>query len=270
MTGDENSFFGVSTGEANTVGIQNSFFGTISGLKNVDGDSNSFFGAYSGLNNSSGNNNVFIGRSAGDFNTTGSNNTTIGSNADVGQPNLTHATAIGADSAVALSNTIALGRTDGSDRTLIWGLLDLALLDTAGSQAICRNANGRISTCSSSLRYKTNINPFGFGLNLVKSLKPITFDWKAGGMHDLGLGAEDVAAIEPLLVTYHKDGQVEGVKYDRIGVVLINAVKEQQAQIEAQQKQIEQQRASLQQQQSVIDGLKQIACAQNPKAAVCQ
>jgi hypothetical protein len=34
--------------------------------------------------------------------------------------------------------------------------------------------------------------------------------------------------------TLNNDGQVEGVKYDRVGVVLINAVKEQQAQIEAQ------------------------------------
>jgi type III secretory pathway lipoprotein EscJ len=40
-----------------------------------------------------------------------------------------------------------------------------------------------------------------------------------------------VAAIEPLLVTRNASGQVEGVKYDRVAVVLLNAVKEQQAQI---------------------------------------
>lgn len=32
----------------------------------------------------------------------------------------------------------------------------------------------------------------------------------------LGLGAENVAAIDPLLVTYNSKGEVEGVKYDRI------------------------------------------------------
>ncbi len=74
-------------------------------------------------------------------------------------------------------------------------------------------------------------------------------------MHDLGLGAEDVAAIEPLLVIYDKDGQIEGVKYDRIGVVLLNAVKEQQAQIQKQQVQIEM--------------LKQLVCQTNAQAAVC-
>ncbi len=82
-------------------------------------------------------------------------------------------------------------------------------------------------------------------------------------MADLGLGAEDVAAIEPLLVTYNKDGQVEGVKYDRIGVVLLNAVKEQQTQIEQQQKQIKQQ-------QLVIDGLRKLVCQNNPQADVCK
>jgi len=46
--------------------------------------------------------------------------------------------------------------------------------------------------------------------------------------------------VAPELVFYG-DGQVEGVKYDRIGVVLINAVKEQQAQIEQQKAQLKRQ-----------------------------
>jgi len=47
------------------------------------------------------------------------------------------------------------------------------------------------------------------------------------------------------------------VKYDRVGVVRVNAVQEQQRQIEAQQKQIERQ-------QKQIDSLKQIVCSMNP------
>jgi hypothetical protein len=115
----------------------------------------------------------------------------------------------------------------------------IGVLGTGGTTSLCLNGSGKMSSCSSSLRYKTNIANFGQGLDLIKRLRPITFDWKQGGMHDLGLGAEEVAKVEPLLVTYNKDGQVEGVKYDRIGVVLINAVKEQQAQIDKQAKTIE-------------------------------
>src|SRR5882762_855898 len=60
-----------------------------------------------------------------------------------------------------------------------------------------------------------------------------------GGMHDAGFGAEDVAGVEPLLVTRNDKDEVEGVKYDRISVALVNAVKQQQEQIQRQQNEIE-------------------------------
>ena len=57
---------------------------------------------------------------------------------------------------------------------------------------------------------------------------------------DFGLGAEEVEKVASEL-DFYGDGQVEGVKYDRIGVVLINALKEQQAQIEQQKEQLKRQ-----------------------------
>lgn len=100
-----------------------------------------------------------------------------------------------------------------------------------------------------------HVAPFRSGLDLVQRLQPIAFDWKADSKRDLGLAAEDVAKVEPLLVTYNSKGEVEGVKYDRVGVVLLNAMKEQQAQIETQAKQIEE--------------LKTVVCSIKPDAAVC-
>ena len=157
----------------------------------------------------------------------------------------------------AVTNHQVRLRTNNTDRMTIFttGEIAITTLGAGGATELCRNATNQISTCSSSLRYKENINRFGLGLDLIRQLKPITFDWKEGGMHDLGLGAEDVAAIEPLLVTYNAKGEVEGVKYDRIGVVLVNAVKEQQKQIEQQQKQIEL--------------LTKAVCSMNPKAGIC-
>ena len=52
---------------------------------------------------------------------------------------------------------------------------------------------------------------------------------------DIGLIAEEVENIEPLLTTHLEDGQIQGVRYDLIGVVLINAVKEQQRQLDEQE-----------------------------------
>lgn len=280
LSGDSNSFFGRSAGLYNTTGGQNSFFGSSAGYKTEGGDLNTFVGALAGYENTEGNENSFFGRNAGFYSTTGNENTfigvwagntnetgnrntMIGFRANVDSENLSNATAIGAGSTVATSNTIALGRSNGADRVLAYGLLQVNTLGAAGSTTLCRNASNQISTCSSSLRYKTNINSFNSGLNIVNRLKPITFDWKDGGMKDLGLGAEDVAAVEENLVIRNEKGEVEGVKYDRLGVVLINAVKEQQTQIEAQQKLIESQARQ-------IELLKQLVCSQNKTAAVCE
>jgi hypothetical protein len=133
---------------------------------------------------------------------TGFNNKfTIGANGDV--------TALGA---VSAGGTVAVGA-----------------LGTAGSTSVCRNSLGQLATCSSSLRYKRAIEPLELGLDAIARLRPVTFDWQDSGAHDLGFVAEDVDALTPLLTTRNADGQVEGVKYDRITAVLVKAVQEQQA-----------------------------------------
>jgi hypothetical protein len=125
-------------------------------------------------------------------------------------------------------------------------------------------SNATADACHArSLRYKTNIMPYSFGLGLVQRLRPITFNWITDGTTDIGFGAEDLAKIEPLLVTYNVNGEVEGVKYDRISAMLVNAIKEQQAQIEAQQTQ-------LKQQQSLINDLRTLLCQQRPNTKICR
>lgn len=136
-------------------------------------------------------------------------------------------------------------------------------LGAAGATPLCRNDLNEISTCSSSLRYKTNINPFGSGLDLISRLRPVSFNWLANNQSDFGLVAEEVAEIEPLLVSYNDKGEVEGVKYDRLGVVLINAVGEQQKQIEAQNE-------TIRRQQTELDSMKKFICSQYPSAEFCQ
>ncbi|MFT3744192.1 MAG: tail fiber domain-containing protein [Pyrinomonadaceae bacterium] len=270
-TGNHNSFFGNGAGQQNTTGHNNSFFGYRSGQNNTLGRYNSFFGYSAGEDNNGGEYNVFIGTDAGSLstdgnynsflgissglsNTTGNNNTLVGAIANVGAGNLTYATAIGSGAVALTSNSVYLGRS--SDIVYIPGYLRLSQLGGAGTTPLCRNNANTIGACSSSLRYKANIGRFSLGLSLIDQLKPITFDWKDGGMHDLGLGAEDVAAIEPLLVTYNDKGEVEGVKYDRIGVVLINAIKEQQQMIANQQ--------------TEIDALRSLVCGGRKQSQVCK
>lgn len=99
--------------------------------------------------------------------------------------------------------------------------------------AVCFNREGDLLQCgASSLRWKTNVQPFIGGLNIVKQLRPITFTWKEGGQPDIGLGAEDVAKVAPSFTFTDNKGEITGVKYERLDLLLINAIKEQQSQIE--------------------------------------
>ena len=161
------------------------------------------------------------------------------------------------------NNNVGIGTTTPNDKLEINGPVRLDVLGSAGSVQLCRNSNDQISTCSSSLRYKKDLHPFTRGLALLNQLKPITFRWKSDNSPDVGFGAEDIAAVEPLLVTRSDKGEVEGVKYDRLSAVLVNAVKEQQREIAQQQEEIKRQ-------QDQIESLKRVVCQRNRHAAICR
>ncbi len=159
------------------------------------------------------------------------------------------------------------------------------------SVPVCTDNLKELVSCFSSLRYKTNIKPYIGGLDIINRLYPISYTVKQGGLRDIGLAAEDVAKVEPRFTFTNDKGEIEGVKYDHLNVVLINAVKEQQAQIESQQKQIGQQEQIIQQQktkliaqakqlqnqtaisnrqQSELVALKKLVCMRNRKAQLCR
>lgn len=145
-----------------------------------------------------------------------------------------------------------------SGNVRIGGNLSLSLASGGGISVCMDNflLGPRLATCSSSLRYKHNVHPYGSGFDLISRLRPVSFNWKTDNKADMGLVAEEVAEVEPLLATYNDKGEVEGVKYDRIGVVLINVVKEQQAEIESLKEQLKE--------------LRKVICQANPGAKICE
>lgn len=177
-------------------------------------------------------------------------------------------------------NVTINGQISGQVGLTVNGAFKFGFSSFGGATPICINTTtGQpiLASCVSSIQYKENVNTFTRGLDLVRRLRPVSFDWIDSGERDMGLIAEEVAGAESLLATYDEKGEVQGVKYDRVGVVLVNAVKEQQTQIDSQQKQIEsqaenirQQREKLDKQQSEIEALKVIVCSQNTTAAICQ
>jgi hypothetical protein len=94
-------------------------------------------------------------------------------------------------------------------------------------------------TTYSSRRWKRDIVPIAGSLELVGRLEGVRYFWKESGKADIGLIAEDVGRVLPEIVQFDEDGiNAESIDYARIVAVLIEAVKEQQRQIDQLQKKI--------------------------------
>jgi hypothetical protein len=93
-------------------------------------------------------------------------------------------------------------------------------------------------TTYSSRRWKEDVLPIRDALAKILKLQGVEFNWKReyGGTHDVGFIAEDVGQVVPDLVNYEPDHvSATGLKYDRIPALLVEAMKEQQCQLDALQ-----------------------------------
>jgi hypothetical protein len=95
---------------------------------------------------------------------------------------------------------------------------------------------------ASSVRWKRNIEEIEDALDKVMTLRGVYFDWdeEHGGKHDMGFIAEEVGKVIPEIVGYEPDGvYATGVDYGAITPMLVQAIKEQQRQIEELKAQVE-------------------------------
>lgn len=105
-------------------------------------------------------------------------------------------------------------------------------------------------TPRSSKRWKTNIKPITGALEKLMGLSGVYFDWKESGKQDVGMIAEEVGEVIPEVVSYEENGKdAKSLDYDRLVAVLVEAIKEQQTQIE---------------------GLKEIVCLDHSDEEICQ
>lgn len=102
----------------------------------------------------------------------------------------------------------------------------------SGDVNVCWKTTGIFtqgSVCGTSLAtYKQNIQPTQHGLDYVMQMRPVTFDWKKDGKSDLGLIADEVAAIDPLLGAYRANGELYNFKDRAVLATLVKAVQELQ------------------------------------------
>ena len=80
-----------------------------------------------------------------------------------------------------------------------------------------------------SAKLKSDIRDLTDGPALIAGLRPVRYRWIDGQLEDIGLIAEEVAEVIPELAEYGPDGEVIGVNFRHLGVVLVAAVQENQA-----------------------------------------
>jgi len=314
-SGSNNSFFGGSAGSSQLSGSGNSAFGAqasvTTGLTNATAigagalvrQSNSLvLGSINGEGVGTADTNVGIGttqpakrlevgtNAVGDginlfgiapgyFLTNGGEMSALGL---AGSAGLYSTDALKDDVVLRATNRLLLQHGSGGAGLILTatGTVVIPNLGAASSNqaTLCRNTSSEIAFCnSSSLRYKSKVVNFAGGLNIISRLRPISFTWKADGAEDIGFGAEEVEKVAPLFTFRNAKGEIEGVRYDRLGVLFVNAFKEQQTQIKTQQEQIKrqqtqmtEQQAALAAQQQKLDALEKLICRNHRNARACR
>jgi len=119
-------------------------------------------------------------------------------------------------------------------------------LDVSGSGNFTGavTALGTISTTSdviayntSDNRFKTNVTPIKNPIDKIKQISGVEFDWipheeyHSYKGHDVGVIAQEIEKVLPEVVTTRDNGY-KAVKYDKIVSLLIEAIKDQQQQID--------------------------------------
>jgi len=109
--------------------------------------------------------------------------------------------------------------------------------------ALVFTTGGEIVKYSSSKKYKKNIESLVVDREKFMKLRPVDFVWNeksaTEGKKDKGLIAEEVEKIDPELAVYDDDGNIEGVDYQKVNIMLLKVVQEQQLAIEEMRREIE-------------------------------
>jgi hypothetical protein len=92
-------------------------------------------------------------------------------------------------------------------------------------------ANAANFNTTSDATLKTNVETLTGSLDAVKSLRGVSYDWIESGGSEIGVIAQEVEAVLPDVVSTNDEG-IKSVKYGNMVAVLIEAIKEQQVQID--------------------------------------
>jgi len=230
-----------------TTGSGNTATGFHALFNNTTGDDNTAVGRQAMLNNVGGNRNIAVGWISG-LNIRGSNNI------DIGNPGTS-----------ADSNAIRIGVEGTHTEAFMAGIHGIILPNNGTLQPVFVNNAGKLGTVlsPSSARFKDEIKPMDKASEAILAFKPVTFRYKKNidplGVPQFGLVAEEVAKVNPDLVTHDEKGQLYSVRYEAVNAMLLNEflkehrkVEELQATADQEAKEIKALSATLKEQAAQI------------------
>ena len=204
-TAKENTATGAVALLSNTTGFQ-------ALVSNTTGDHNMADGYEALLNNTTGFANTASGEEALLNNTIGSFNTALGSSAGDSVTTATHVIAIGTTGA-NVSHSCYIGSIAGQT------------VGAGGSTCYVDN-DGKLGVFLSARRFKTDIADMAAASDVLLALRPVTFHYKPEldklGIPQFGLVAEEVAKVNPDLVTHDAKGELSTVRYEAVNAMLLN------------------------------------------------
>ena len=229
VLGQYNLYVGDHAGEKGT-GYYNTILGGLAATTNDFGNSNVAVGYVAGRDMVSANN-VFVGMGAG-YNNAGK----IGGNVFIGY--------YAGEGLPLQDNRLAISSNRSSPYPLIYGEFDNNRVVINGNAAVNSSnynfyvngtAGGNTNWNSlSDFRLKTDITTIPSALDKVLQLRGVNFHWKdkekMGDKLELGFIAQELDQIIPEVVNKTKD--VYSMQYAPITALLVEAMKEQQTQIE--------------------------------------
>lgn len=115
------------------------------------------------------------------------------------------------------------------------GAIRCSALSGAAGGTLVADANGVIGYSFSDAALKTEVEPMTVGLDEIRRLKPVNFQWKDaqrfGARRQYGLIAQEVADVIPDLVGQAADGY-NTLDYVKLVPILIKAVQDLSAQVD--------------------------------------
>jgi len=246
--------------------------GTISNAQNLDNlDSTAFLRANANNDSASGRistsgTKIEAGRGTGSVAMTtndGYGNANLCFNHDAGTPDISGSSARIESSVDSSTQTLTFEVGNSTTGGTAVNLTTKMTINTSSVTVSGNfNATGEITAYSSDQRLKENLRPIDNAIDKVKSLNGLYFDWKPviddlgfepdNKVDDAGVLAQEVQAVLPQAVTYapfdtyhevnEETGEMERhshsgedyltVKYEKMVPLLIEAIKEQQDQID--------------------------------------